>query len=142
MKKLFALATLALCLALAGCVKQPVQAPVPGSINSLDAWAYRSISDASASIHSVKIWEQCSALAFPPTVNVDESTEVCDAKAGPFPMQYKPDLNTAINALNVASASGKAYHAGVSQDTQGLTNAITLLTTAITNLLTHVGSAK
>ena len=140
MKKLFALATLALCLALAGCVKQPVQAPVPGSKDTLDAWSYRIISDSSASIHSIKIWEQCSAINFPPTVSVDGSTEVCDAKAGPFPMQYKPQLNLSIQALNTASAAGKAYHSGASGDTAGLTNAVTALTNAITQLMSSLGA--
>jgi hypothetical protein len=125
-----------------GCAKKAAVAPVPGAVNALDAWAYRSISDAGASVHSVKIWEQCSVAAFPPTVNVDGTTENCDPKSGMFPMQFKGDLNNAIQALNIAGAAGKAYHSGASNDTQGLTNAITQLTTAITTLLSHVGGVK
>ena len=41
-----------------GC-KKPVTAPVPGAIDSLDAWAFRITADASASIHSVKTWQVC-----------------------------------------------------------------------------------
>jgi hypothetical protein len=134
--------TIVLALAMAGCSKQAAQAPVPGSINQLDAWAFRSISDATASIHSVKIWEQCTELSFPITVSIDGATELCDSKSGLFPMQFKPDLNKAIDALNAAGAAGKAYHAGASGDTQGLTNAVTLLTAAVTQLMSDVGGAK
>ena len=131
---------IAACLLLAGCAKTPVQAPVPGSINTADAWAFRVIADSSAAIHSVKIWEQCSVANFPTTMVVDGSTELCDPKAGQFPMQYKPQLNLAIQALNTASAAGKAYHSGASGDTTGLTNAVTALTTAITQLMSGLGS--
>jgi PBP1b-binding outer membrane lipoprotein LpoB len=131
-----------LALSMVGCAKQPAQAPVPGSINVLDAWAFRSVSDASASIHSVKIWEQCSDPSSPKTVNVDGTTENCDPTASPFPMKYKSDLNSAIQALNVASAAGKAYHSGASNDTQGLTAAIAQLTAAITQLMSHIGGSK
>ena len=132
----------ALCIIMAGCAKQPAKAPVPGSINTIDAWAFRSISDASASIHSVKIWEQCSDPTSPKTVNVDGTIENCDPTTGPFPMQYKSDLNTSIQALNIASAAGKAYHSGASSDVQGLTNAVTQLTTAISQMMTHLGGVR
>lgn len=133
---------LALCIvvALTGCAKRAAQAPVPGSINTLDAWAFRMVSDASASIHSVKIWEQCSDPSSPKTVVVDGATENCDATAKPFPMQYKPQLNLAITSLNTAAAYGKAYHSGASNDAAGLTAAVTQLTTAVTQLLQQIGA--
>lgn len=130
---------LSLCLVLAACANRPAQAPVPGSINALDAWSYRVVSDAGASIHSVKIWEQCSDPTSPKTVVVDGTTENCDPTAGPFPMQYKPQLNAAINSLNAASALAKAYHSGASNDSAGLTAAINQLTSAITQLISQIG---
>src|SRR6058998_2701163 len=108
-----------------GCVRKPVAAPVPGALNTLDAWAFRIVADASASIHSVKTWEQCSEQNFPQTINVDGTQEPCDAKNGSFPMQHKPELNLAITSLNTASAAGKAYHSGASNDAAGLTAAVT-----------------
>jgi len=133
--------TIAICALLfsLGCTKKTVTAPVPGSINALDAWAFRIVSDSTASIHSVKIWEQCSAGNFPASVVVDGATEPCDSKAGMFPVQYKPQLNLAINSLNTAAAAGKAYHAGASNDPSGLTAAITQLTTAINQLMLSIG---
>jgi hypothetical protein len=140
MKRAFAVVLL---MALIGCAaKQSVVAPVPGSINALDAWAFRIISDSTASIHSVKIWEQCTALSFPITVNVDGATELCDPKSGAFPMQYKDQLNMAINALNTASAVGKAYHSGATSDATGLNAAISQLTSAVTQLMSKVGGGK
>lgn len=128
-----------LAVTMLGCAKKVVQAPVPGSLNSLDAWSYRIVSDAGASIHSIKIWEQCSDSTSPKTVVVDGTTENCDPTASPFPMEYKPQLNQAIAALNTASALGKAYHSGASNDTAGLTSAINQLTAAITQLISQIG---
>ncbi len=140
MKRLFVLLSLAVMI---GCAKHPVSAPVPGSINTLDAWAFRSISDATASIHSVKTWEQCTTdPSSPKTVVVDGTTENCDPTATPFPVQFRSDLNAAIQALNAAAAVGKAYHSGASQDSQGLTFAIAQLNAAVTGLMAHVGGTK
>ena len=122
-----------------GCAKKPVTAPVPGSINTLDAWAFRIVADASASIHSVKTWEQCTEQNFPQTVTVDGTLEPCDAKGGSFPMTYKPQLNLAITSLNTASAAGKAYHSGASQDAAGLTAAVTQLSNSVSQLLAQLG---
>jgi hypothetical protein len=126
-----------------GCAKKPVTAPVPGSINTLDAWAFRIISDAQASITSVKTWEQCTAAgANPGTVTVDGVQQTCDPTAGAFPMQYKPQLNLAITSLNTASAAGKAYHSGASNDTAGLTNAVNQLAQSITQLMSQIGAKQ
>lgn len=131
-----------LVLCLIGCTKKPVETAVPGSINTLDAWAYRIVADSSASVHSVKTWEQCSVANFPATIDVDGATEPCDSKAGTFPMQYKGDLNTAIISLNTASALGKAYHAGGANDPQALISAVNQLSAAISAMLTHLGGTK
>jgi hypothetical protein len=138
MKKIILL----LVLVMTGCAKKPVQAPVPGSIDTTDAWAYRIIADSSKAIHSVKTWEQCSVQNFPITVDIDGATELCDSKAGPFPMQYKDDLNTAINALNAAASVAKAYHDGGSTDTARLTAAVDQLSSSISVLLSHVGGSR
>lgn len=128
-----------LSLALAGCAHKAAQAPVPGSVDALDAYAYRAVSDAQAAITSVKTWQQCAAANFPPTVNVDGAAEKCDATAGPFPAAAKPLLNTAIHSYDVAQAAGQAYHAGASKDAQGLAQALTTLGIDISNLLTKTG---
>jgi len=134
------LTTLLLSLAiLCGCHKAVI-APVPGSINNLDSWAFRIVSDSSAAIHSVKTWEQCTELNFPATVTVDGNAEVCDAKSGKFPMEYKPQLNLAITSLNTASAAGKAYHSGLSNDAAGLTQAVNQLSQAVSALVSQIGA--
>lgn len=130
---------LLLALSLVGCHKAAVTVPVPGSINTVDAYAYRSVSDAQAALTSVKTWEQCSVMQFPPTVTVDGVVAVCDPAAGPFPAAYKGVLDDAINAYNVAQAAAKAYHAGAISDTTALTAAITQLTSSIAAMLTKVG---
>lgn len=128
-----------LALVTFGCIKKPVQAPVPGSINALDAWAFRLIADSGKSIHSVKTWQQCSVLNYPPTVDIDGAPELCDPKAGKFPDGYKPELNSAIDAWNVASQAGKAYHDGAGGDGAALTQSVNKLVLAISTLLNHIG---
>lgn len=122
-----------------GCAKKPVEAPVPGSIDALDAWAYRVVADSGKSIHSVKTWEQCTVLNFPTTVDIDGATELCDKSGGAFPMQFKSELNSAIDAWNVAGAAGKSYHSGAGNDPNGLTLAVNQLAITISNLLNHIG---
>lgn len=122
-----------------GCAKKAATAPVPGSINSLDAYAFRSVADAQAAIHSVKTWEQCSAHSFPASVDIDGTAEPCDSKAGAFPEQHKSYLNTAINAYNVASGAAKAYHDGGGQNAAALTQDLAQLGNDIATLLTKTG---
>ena len=133
------LAAILAMLLLAGCHKTVV-APVPGSINSLDSWAFRIVSDSGAAIHSVKTWEQCTEQNFPATVTADGNAEVCDPKSGKFPMEYKPQLNLAITSLNTASAAGKAYHSGASNDAAGLTQAVNQLSQAVSALVSQIGA--
>jgi hypothetical protein len=128
-----------LALSLSACAKKPITAPVPGSIDTVDAWAFRIVSDSQAALHSVKTWQQCTVLGFPATVSVDGTTQVCDPKSGAFPSTATQDLNLAIQVYNVAEASGQAYHAGRSQDITGLTTAVNQLAAAISSLLTKTG---
>jgi hypothetical protein len=136
MKKLLLLAVL---LVSTSCQKNAVKAPVPGAINTLDATSYRAIADAQSVIHSAKIWEQCTDKSFPQSLDVDGIMETCNATTGPFPMNYKPDLNKAIDAYNLASSLGRAYHSGASQDTAGLSAAVASLSSAVSTLLSHLG---
>lgn len=124
-----------------GCNKKPVEVNIPGAINSFDSWAFRIVDDSDAAIHQAKTWEQCTELAPATNVTIDGKDEKCSV-SHPFPMNYKPELNSAIDALNVAKFAGKAYHDGASQDTAALTDAINKLSTAVANLLTHIGGAK
>lgn len=137
-QKLFAVLLVTL-LVLAGGCKKTVQAPVPGSINSIDAYAFRVTADAGAAIHSVKTWEVCSDASFPPTVTFDNVTEKCDPTATTFPAAARPFLLKAEQSYNLALDSGKAYHAGGSNDATGLTAALTQLSTDIANMLTKAG---
>lgn len=120
------------------CAHKPAQAPIPGSIDSFDSWAFRIVDDSDAAIHRAKIWEQCTALSTP-TVNIDGKTESCKDVSHPFPMAYKGDLNSAIDALNIAKAAGAAYHSGASKDTQAMLDAINRLSAAVGILLNHIG---
>lgn len=139
MKRLLLVAVITL---MTGCAKQPAQAPVPGSINSTDAWAFRVISDAQAAIRQIKGWETCSDQKFPGTVNFDGASFTCDPTAGTFPASARQPLFQAENSYNIAEAAGNAYHAGASSDTVGLTTAVTNLTSAIVQMFTAAGKAK
>jgi hypothetical protein len=124
-----------------GCAKT-VTAPVPGTINTLDAYAARSIGDAQAALIMGKTWEFCSDQKFPATVTFDNNTYPCDATAGPFPAAGRPYLFKAEEAYNVALAAAQSYHAGASSDTTALTQALTQLGIAVGNMLTGIGKGK
>ena len=132
---LAALLTTLVIAACVACSQHAAQAPVPGQIDALDAYAYRSVSDAQAAITSIKTWEVCSAQNFPVKVVVDGATETCDSSDGPFNPSLKPILNTAIQSFNIAQSAGQAYHSGASKDAQGLASALTQLGVNIANLL-------
>jgi hypothetical protein len=125
-----------------GCTKNPVAAPVPGTINTFDAFAARSIGDAQAAILGVKAWETCSDQQFPPTVTFDGQTFACDSSKTPFPASGRQYLFIAENSYNVALGAAQTYHAGASQDTTALTQAITQLGIAVSGMLTNVGRSK
>ena len=124
-----------------GCAKKPVEVPVPGSINAIDAWAFRVVDDSDAAIHAAKIWEQCTVTEFPITVSIDGKTELCDTKKAKYPMAYKDELNLAIDSLNIAKVAGKAYHDSGSGDQTALVAAVGKLSNAVTTLISHIGGS-
>jgi hypothetical protein len=133
--KYFTSLILGICLFTAGCAKT-VTAPVPGSVNTLDATAFRVTADTQAAIEVIKTWQQCSVNGFPTSgILVDGVNQPCDATAGTFPLNLTSDLNKAISAFNLLAAAGKAYHSGASSDATGLTNAINQASAAIAALL-------
>lgn len=136
MKKLLIPLLMLVCL---GCGKKAVQAPVPGTINTFDAYAARSIGDAQEALLSAKGWELCSDKGFPPTVEFDNQTRGCDASAGPFPKAGRPYLYKAEQTYNAALDAAKAYHNGAVGDTAGLTQALTQLGIDIGNMLAGIG---
>jgi hypothetical protein len=133
--------TLALVLCIAACHPKAT-APVPGTINSFDAYSARVIGDSQEAIMSAKAWQACSDAAVKvPFVTLDGETRPCDPAAPAFPTAGRPILFQAENSYNVALAAAQAYHAGATSDTAGLTQAITQLGVAISNLLTSLGKA-
>jgi hypothetical protein len=126
-------------LTLAGCTKQ-VTAPVPGTINTMDAYAARIIGDAGAAIRSVKLWEVCSDSAFPATVTFDSVTSPCDSTAGLFPASFRAPLFKVEKSYNIALVAGRAYHAGAGKDTTALTAALAQLSADITAMFAVVKS--
>lgn len=139
MKIAVVLLAVSLGMGCTGCAKKAATAPVPGSINALDAYAFRSLADAQAALHSVKSWEECSVHSFPASVDIDGTAEPCDSKAGAFPEQYKTYLNTAINSYNVTQGVAKAYHDGGAQDGAALTQDLAQLGTDIATMLAKTG---
>lgn len=140
MRNLYTLAVLLLLALTLGCANRAAQAPVPGAVNSFDAWAFRIVDDSDASVHAAKIWYQCTATPTP-TVSVDGKDEPCHIDH-PFPMQFKGELNSTIDVLNLAKATGATYHSGATKDTATLTDAVSKLSVAVANLLSHIGGAK
>jgi len=133
---------LSLSLMTLGCGNRAAQAPVPGTINTFDAYAARSIGDAQAALLAAKTWEFCSDQHFPASVTFDNQTYQCDPTAGPCPLVGRPILYRAEQSYNLALAAAQAYHSGATSDTAGLTQAITQLGIDIGQLLTSVGKGK
>jgi hypothetical protein len=131
-----------LVLLTVACQKKVITAPVPGSIDSVDAYSFRFLADAQAALLSIKGWELCSDQAFPMIVTFDGQTFPCDKTAGPFPSIARPVLLKAEESYNIAQAAGHAYHAGASKDAAGLQNALTQLGTDISSMLGVAGKAK
>lgn len=133
------MACIACALISTSCAKHSAAAPVPGTINSFDAYAARTIGDAQAAIVGAKTWELCSDAQFPLTVSFDNYTNSCDHTAGPFPASGRPILLHAEQSYNLALDAAKTYHAGASADTALLTQALTQLGIDIGNLLAGIG---
>ena len=140
MKKLVPL--LAILLLLAAACKKTATAPVPGTINTFDAYAARTIGDAQAALLAGKTWEFCSDQHFPPTVSFDNQTFTCDPSAGAFPATGRPYLFKAEQSYNLALSAAQAYHAGASSDTAGLTQALTQLGIDVGSMLNGIGKGK
>lgn len=124
-----------------GCAKT-VTAPVPGTINTFDAYAARSIGDAQAALIGAKTWELCSDGKFQPTVSFDGAMYACDASAGPFPAAGRAILFKAEQSYDLALAAAEAYHAGATGDTTALTAALAQLGVDIANVLTGIGKGN
>lgn len=104
-----------LLLATVACHKT-VTAPVPGQINTFDAYAYRVLFDAQAAINSFK----GSPSAQEPAV--------------------KTYLNKAIVDYDIAESAYQAWHAaGGTGSTAAITQSITQVQTDITNIATATG---
>jgi hypothetical protein len=126
---------------LTGCAKK-VTAPVPGTINTFDAYAARSIGDAQEAIMATKAWETCSDQKFPAQVIIDGETRACDASGGAFPQAGRPILFKAETSYNVALAAAQSYHSGATGDTTGLAQALTQLGVDIGTMLNGIGRGK
>lgn len=110
------LATLLAAITLSvGCAKT-VTAPVPGQLNTFDAYVYRILYDSQAAINSFK----ASPSASNPAV--------------------KPLLNQAISDYNIVEAAYQVWHAaGGSGSTAAIQQGITKLQTDISSIATASG---
>lgn len=135
-------AVLVLLLFAVGCTNRAATAPVPGTINTFDAYAARSVGDAQAALVGAKAWELCSDGQFPATVAFDGKAYPCDAGAGPFPSAGRGPLFRAEQTYNLALDAAKAYHAGAGADTTALAQALTQLSLDIGGMLTSIGKGK
>ena len=100
-------------------MKQPAQAPVPGQLNTFDAYAYRILADAQAAINDFKA-----------SVTSGKVTETPAVKTG---------LNDAINAYNAANVAYQAWRAsGGTGSTTPVTQSLNSLQAAINNVAIQV----
>lgn len=98
------------------CHKNVVTAPVPGQLNTFDAYAYRVLYDAQAAINSFK----GSASASNPSV--------------------KPVLNQAIADYDIAESAYQVWHAaGGTGSTVAVTQAISKVQSDIAGIATAAG---
>jgi hypothetical protein len=97
------------------CAKHAVQAPVPGQLNTFDAYAYRVLADSQAALNSFK-------------------ADVTSGKLVPSPT-FKTVLNQAIADYNAANSVYQAWHAaGGTGSTQQLSQQINQVSTDIGTL--------
>lgn len=102
-RKQLAVTIVVLALAM-GCAKKAV-APVPGQLNTFDAYAYRVLADTQAALNSFKADVEAGKLVATPTL--------------------KTALNQAITDYNAANAAYQAWRAaGGTGDTLPVTRAI------------------
>lgn len=121
MRKL--LATIVLAVALAGsvgCAKHAAVAPVPGQLNTFDAYAFRVLADAQAAINDFK--------ASVATGKVSETA------------QLKSFLNQAITDYNAGNAAYQVWHAaGGAGATAPIAAQLAALQGDINNIATQTG---
>lgn len=140
--KLISAIGLILTILTVGCAKHAAQAPVPGTINTFDAYAARAVGDAQAALVAAKTWEFCSDQNFPASVSFDNASYACDKTAGPFPSAGRPVLLKAEQSFNLALSASLAYHSGATSDTAGLTQALTQLGIDVGSMFTTTGKGK
>ena len=146
MRSAIVVAVMAMALGLGACQKRAV-APVPGTINTFDAYAARAIGDAQEAILSAKAWELCSDAASQgapvPSVTFDKETRACPVDQPAFPAAGRAILFKTELSYNVALAAAQTYHAGAAGgDTTVLTQALGQLSSAVADLLNGIGRGK
>ena len=106
-----------------GCAakKTPAALP-PGAINQFDATSFRVLSDAQAAINSVK-------------------SDIAAGKVTPSDAEKKV-LNQIIADYNTANDLYQSYHSGATNDTTGLSQAITQLINDIAAVTTQLQGGK
>ena len=142
MKSKLRMAGLLGCLAVVVACHPKATAPVPGTINTFDAYAARVIGDSQEALLSAKAWELCSDAKTAPFVTFDGVTRECVAGAPEFPAAGRPILFKAELSYNTALAASQTYHATGSTDSTVLAQAITQLGVAIGDLLNGIGRGR
>lgn len=114
-------ASLVVLMALgAACHKNVATAPVPGQLNTFDAYAYRVLADAQAAINDFKGSVTSGKVAETPAI--------------------KTALNQAIQDYDLAMVTYQAWHAaGGTGATAPVANAITAVQTDISNITVQSG---
>lgn len=130
---------LILCFLGASCAKKAT-APIPGSINTFDSYAFRALSDAQAALTGAKVWETCSDQKYPATVTFDGATYQCGQFQGPFPAGARAPLFKAEQSYDTAQAAWQTYHSlAGTMDPTALQNAINQLVADLTSFFTKAG---
>jgi hypothetical protein len=120
MKKVITLLLLAVTFSFVGCAKT-VTAPVPGQLNTFDAYAFRVLADTQAALN-----------AFSADVTSGKVTETPAIKSG---------LNTAINDYNIAEATYQAWRAaGATGSTVALAKQVATVQSDFTTLTQSAAS--
>jgi hypothetical protein len=111
---------LSLALSLAACANRAATAPVPGSLNTYDAYAFRVLADTQAALNAFK-------------------ADVASGKVAGTPAIVKA-LNAAISDYDLANSIYQAWHAaGATGSTSALAVALTNIQTSMSEL---VGGVK
>jgi len=112
MKQFLLIVVVAIAMGVTGCATKAVVAPVPGQINTFDAYAFRVLADAQAAINAFKADVQSGKVTETPAI--------------------KAALNQAITDYDAAEAAYQIWHAtGGAGSTAALTVQINKLPTDI-----------